>query len=262
MSQTATEVIGLAAGMPAWANEALCDRYAETGAPEALDRLVRDNQLLVHHTLKRFSWATEPYEDLVQVANVGLVKAAKSFDPARGARFSTYAMAMIDGEVRHHLRDTHLMRQPRWVRRVISQIDAATDRLGAELGRAPRVAEIARAVNLTEESVLEALALSTRVELHGSHEDEAEDGEAGLDRRAFHSRHYESFSLPIEDRLALDEALDKLSDFQRDLVELLFYREFTQREVADALGMTHKKVSREVQKTLHRLRDVMEKKIF
>jgi len=262
MSQTAVvDISAPTPGAPPRANEALCRQYAQTREPEALDRLVRDNQLLVHHTLKRFSAAGEPYEDLVQVANVGLIKAVRSYDPERGGRFSTYAMAMIDGEVRHHLRDSRLLRQPRWVRRLLGEIEQTRDELGGRLGRPPQVAEIAAAMNMTEESVQEALSLAARVELGPPIEHGDGDGEA-LDRRAFHSRHYESFALPIEDRLALDQALDRLSEFQRHLVHLLFYREFTQREVAEALGVTRKKVSRELQKTLHSLREVMGKRIF
>lgn len=265
MSHTAVaEVLSTPAEAFGRVNEALCERYARTASPDALDRLVRDNQLLVHHVLKRFSAAAEPYDDLTQVANIGLIKAARSFDPERGVRFCTYATAMIDGEVRHYLRDARLMRQPRWVRRLLGQIDEATTRLADHLGRPPGISEIATAMNLTQESVREALALSARVELRSPQGDyrDGPEGVSDLDRRMFHSRRYESFALPIEDRLVLDDALDRLTDFERRLVELLFYREFTQREVAEALGVTHKKVSRELQKALRTLREVMGKRIF
>ncbi len=89
-------------------NEELLADYADNGSAEALDELVRRNQNLLHHILKRFAYADEPYEDLLQVANLGLIKAAQRFDPDRGVKFSTYATALVDGELRHHLRDSLL----------------------------------------------------------------------------------------------------------------------------------------------------------
>src|SRR5664279_907476 len=122
-------------------NEQLLAVYADTGSSRALDELVRRNQNLLHHILKRFSYASEPYEDLVQVANLGLIKAAQRFDPDRGARFSTYATAIVDGELRHHMRDSLLLRQPRWVKKVYHDIQNKSAELMHRLGRPPDVAE-------------------------------------------------------------------------------------------------------------------------
>jgi RNA polymerase sigma-B factor len=243
-------------------NEALLDQYALTGAPELLDRLVRDNQRLVHHLLKRFSYADEPYEDLVQVANLGLVKAARAFDAGRGVRFSTYASVVIEGEVRHHLRDTLLLRQPRWVRRLHVQIEATTDELAQKLGRPPEVGEIAQAMNVSEEGILEVLALYSRLELYAWDHDDPDDSAVSIDRQVVHSLHHESFTLPVEDRVAIEAALERLTEFQRRLVDLLFYREFTLAEVAARLGVTQKKVVRERQKAMTRLREVLGKRVF
>ena len=244
-------------------NEELLASYAQDRSPVTLDRLVRANQRLLHHILKRFAYADELYEDLLQVANVGLIKAAQKYDAAHGVRFVTYATAIIDGEVRHYLRDCLLLRQPRWLRRVYAEINQAMIELGNELGRPPEVAELAVRVNLTEEGLLEIMGLYSRIDLHSWDEPfMQEDLAAGLDSERIHSRHYESFSLPIEDRIALEAALEKLSDFERRLIDLLFYREFTQREVAEALGMTTKKVSRELGKTLARLKELMGRRIF
>lgn len=242
-------------------NEALLAQYARARSPQTLDRLVRDNQALVHHILKRFRYGEESYEDLLQVANLGLIKAAQNYDARRGVKFSTYATVVIEGEVRHHLRDSLLLRQPRWLRRVYGQIQGASAELAQELGRPPRIAEIAQRLNINEDGVHEVLAAYARLDLQALGDGDEGDG-PGMDRRCLYSQRHESFVLPIEDRLALDEALERLSEFQRQLVDLLFFREFTQREVADLLGVTHKKVSRELGKALTRLREVMGKRIF
>jgi RNA polymerase sigma-B factor len=255
-------VVPIGAAIGARDNEALLAQFGATRGADLLERLVRDNQGLIHHLLKRFRYADEPYEDLVQVANVGLVKAARSFDPARGARFSTYAALVIEGELRHHLRDTLLMRQPRWVKRLQGQIRTTTVELGNQLGRAPEIREIAEAMNVKEEGIREVLALHTRLELYAWDQPDGAEGKLAIDRHTLQSMHHESFTLPVEDRVTLEAALERLTDFQRRLVDLLFYREFTQAEVAQALGVTHKKVTRELHKTLGRLREVMGKRIF
>ncbi len=244
-------------------NEQLLDAYSETRSAATLDEIVRRNQNLLHHILKRFAYAHEPYEDLLQVANLGLIKAAQRYDPRRGVRFSTYATAIVDGELRHHLRDSLLMRQPRWVKRVYGEIQAKSNELMHKLGRPPELSELALALNINEDGILEVMSLYARIDLHSRNEpfSESELG-AEADPHMVRSLRQESFALPIEDRIALYDALDKLSAFQRRLIYLLFFRELTQTEVAEALGLTQKKVSRESIKALSRLKQVLGRRIF
>jgi RNA polymerase sigma-B factor len=244
-------------------NEQLLAIYAQTRSPATLDEIVRRNQNLLHHILKRFSYASEPYEDLLQVANLGLIKAAQRFDGGRGVRFSTYATAIVDGELRHHLRDTLLMRQPRWVKKVYTEIQDKSNELMHKLGRPPQVAELARALNINEDGILEVMNLYSRIQLHSQDEPftSAElDFEA--DAHLVHHIRQQSFSLPIEDRISLYDALDRLSAFQKRLIYLLFFKDLTQSEVAEEMGLTQKKVSRESIKALGRLKDFLGKRIL
>jgi len=244
-------------------NEQLLAAYAETRTPATLDELVRRNQNLLHHILKRFAYASEPYEDLLQVANLGLIKAAQRFDGGRGVRFSTYATAIVDGELRHHLRDSLLMRQPRWVKKVYRQIQDKSNELSHKLGRPPEVAELAQALNINEDGILEVMNLYSRIQLHSQDEPFASDAlQAEADPGMVHSIRQASFSLPIEDRITLYAALDRLSAFQRRLIYLLFFRDLTQSEVAEEMGFTQKKVSRESIKALGRLKEVLGRKVF
>ena len=244
-------------------NEQLLTVYAETRAPATLDEIVRRNQNLLHHILKRFSYASEPYEDLLQIANLGLIKAAQRFDPSRGVRFSTYATAIVDGELRHHLRDSLLMRQPRWVKKLYHEIQEKSGELMHELGRPPTMPELSEALNVNEEGILEVMALYARLDLHSRNEpfDDAEFA-ARADSSRVHSLRLESFAMPIEDRIALYAALDKLSAFQRKLIYLLFFKDLTQHEAADELGLSQKKVSRESIKALDKLKAVLGKRVF
>jgi RNA polymerase sigma-B factor len=194
-------------------NEQLLAAYNQTGSSATLDEIVRRNQNLLHHILKRFAYASDPYEDLLQVANLGLIKAAQRFDAERGVRFSTYATAIVDGELRHHLRDSLLMRQPRWVKKVYREIQAKSNELMHKLGRPPEVAELAQALNINEAGILEVMSQYARIDLHSRNEPFAPgELDEGADPRMVHSLRQESFALPIEDRIALYDALDKLSD--------------------------------------------------
>ena len=244
-------------------NEQLLAAYTETGSSATLDEIVRRNQNLLHHILKRFAYAGDPYEDLLQVANLGLIKAAQRFDAERGVRFSTYATAIVDGELRHHLRDSLLMKQPRWVKKVYHEIQAKSTELMHKLGRPPEVSELARALNINEAGILEVMSLYARIDLHSRNEPFAPgELDEGADPRMVHSLRRESFALPIEDRIALYDALDKLSAFQRRLIYLLFFKQLTQTEAADELGLTQKKVSRESIKALGRLKQLLGRRIF
>jgi RNA polymerase sigma-B factor len=244
-------------------NEQLLAAYNETGSTATLDEIVRRNQNLLHHILKRFAYAGDPYEDLLQVANLGLIKAAQRFDAERGVRFSTYATAIVDGELRHHLRDSLLMRQPRWVKKVYREIQAKSNDLMHKLGRAPEVAELARALNINEAGILEVMSLYARIDLHSRNEPFAPgELDEGADPRLVHSLHQASFALPIEDRIMLYDALDKLSAFQRRLIYLLFFKDLTQTEAAVELGLTQKKVSRESIKALGKLKQLLGRRVF
>jgi len=244
-------------------NEQLVAEYAASHSAATLDQIVRRNQALLHHVLKRFATADEPYEDLLQVANLGLIKATQRFDPTKGVKFSTYAVPVVEGEIRHHLRDSLLLRQPRWVKKVYAQIEEASSKLTRSLGRAPQLSEIADELNISEAGILEVLGLYARIDLHGLPEPfTGDEGSASVDREQLHSLRMSSFSLPIEDRITLYDALDNLSAFQRKLIYLLFFREFTQHEVAAALGLTQKKVSRESIKALSTLKQIMTRKVF
>lgn len=244
-------------------NEQLLAAYAQTRSPATLDEIVRRNQKLLHHILKRFAYAREPYEDLLQVANLGLIKAAQRFDPQRGVRFSTYATAIVDGELRHHLRDSLLMRQPRWVKKLYRQIQEKSSELMHQLGRTPELGELAEALNINEEGILEVMGLYARIDLHSRNEPfTSGDLQEGADASVVRALRQESFALPVEDRIALQAAMDKLSAAHRKIIYLLFFREMTQSEVADEMGLTQKKVSRESIKALARLRQVLGRRVF
>lgn len=243
-------------------NEEMLDAFRRTRDPGCLDELVVLNQGLLHTVLRRYRHATEPYEDLLQVANLGLIKAVHGYDPDRGSSFSSYAAAMIEGEVRHHLRDNVLIRQPRWLRGVRKRIDEASLILTRELKRPPHIRELSQAANISEEGILEIYRYSALVDVCSLDGHSYSGDAAMIDTGAMRSRRRESFSLPLEDRIALEQAFSTLSTFQKKVVYLLFYRGLTQTEAAGRLGLSQRKVSRESVKALSMLKGALQKKIF
>lgn len=244
-------------------NEELVLLYREANCVDCLDVLLRKNEGLLHHAVKRFSYSSEPYEDLFQVARMGLLKAAQRFDATRSESFATYAFALVDGEVRHHLRDNLMIRIPRWAKTIYGRILQTQQDYYQREGRPPTVPEIAKETNIREEGILEILRVFGAANLHSLDEPFGEESKnLHPNRDVLKAIRQESFVLPIEDRITLYESVTALSDLHKRLIYLLFFRDFTQQEAGDELGMSQRKISRERTQALSRLRAILGKKIL
>jgi RNA polymerase sigma-B factor len=139
-------------------DEALVRRFAETRSPAARDRVIEHFMPLARSLASRYQRHAEPFEDLLQVANLGLVKAVDGFDPARGTPFTAYAVPTILGEIRRHFRD-HVwnLRLPRGLQELVLKIDKAIEELTDDLGAFPTVAQIAERLGVSQEEVLDGL---------------------------------------------------------------------------------------------------------
>ena len=238
--------------------------YQDNGCTRCLNALLDNNTGLLYHVLQRFAHAKEPQEDLLQVARIGLLKAAQRFDRERGLSFGTYTTVVIEGEVRHHLRDNLLLRQPRWARALYHDIQSAQARYFDRHQRLPSVQELANEVNVTEEGLLEVLRVYAQLDLQYLDEPAAEneDGAEWPDASRVRALRYQSFTLPIEERISLYQAMAKLSDMQKRLIYLLFFKELSQQEVAQQMGVSQRTISREQTKALSRLRALLSRKVF
>jgi RNA polymerase sigma-B factor len=231
----------------------LIEAYRTTGDRRAVERILDMHGKILNHLVRRYAGSSsETYEDLLQVGSVGLMKAIKAYDPGSGAKFSSYAYAMIDGELKHHFRDTALVKKPRWARSLYAKVFEATERLTAELGRPPRNDELAREVNVTPKGIVELMKLLSDTSVVSL--DSTESGE-GVDLSAIRSDHYETFSLPIEDRIQLEKALESLSELQQKVIYLFFYKDLCQTEIGRRLGLSQRKTSRTVASALKVLKN-------
>ncbi len=235
----------------------LIREYRELGDQRAIEHILAVHGKLLNHLVRRYVGASgEPYEDLLQVGYVGLVKAVNGYETGSKASFSSYAYSRIDGELQHHLRDTALMKKPRWARSLYSRISQATTRLASELGRPPLIEEIAKEVNVTPEGVVEVMKLFLDTNVCSL--DEEHGGEEEPDLSAIKSLQYETFSLPIEDRIALEQALESLTKLQGKVVYLFFYKDLSQTEIGKRLGLPQRKISDIIASSIKTMRNHQE----
>ncbi len=204
--------------------------YRNDRSEEKLKQVIMAGKPLVYHFANIYS-GNRYSEDLIQAGYEGLLKALKRFDPGRGVRFVTFASHYIMGEIRHQLRREASFDRPGWVADIQSRIYRAMDDLLQKTGEPPSLEEVAEAVNIRKEGVIQALQAG-RVSLET------------LDLSQFRHIYYENFKLPIEDQIAVRQALKRLNDMQRRVIYLIFYRDLTQQQVAKEMGIGQRRVSR------------------
>jgi RNA polymerase sigma-B factor len=194
-------------------------------------------------------------EDIEQVALMGLVKAADRFDPDRGTRFSTFAVPTIEGEVKRYLRDySRLVRPPRSLLELHDAVVAAEAELTARSGRSPTVTAIAAALGVEIDRVLDAMAMEDTCHpssLDGLQETTEREASAALHRCLGRD---DPELARVEERLAWTGALDTLPPPLRSVIELRYYEDLTQSEIARRLGISQMQVSRLERRALEKLR--------
>jgi RNA polymerase sigma-B factor len=237
--------------------EALMAEYVESSDPAIRERVVEACTPLVRRIASEFVFSGVPSEDLVQVGYIGLLNAIAAFDPARGAKFTTYASYLVRGEIRHYLRDQRdTIRKPRWLQKLNSQIEEAIGRHVSETGRFPGLEDLSQQLNIEEEGLLEVLRTREVLRTVALETDE-ESGDLRVDRERIRHKTHISFQLPIEDRVVLMEALESLNSLQRKVLYYLFYTDLTQMEAAKRIGISQKHVSRVLASALTRLRGLL-----
>jgi RNA polymerase sigma-B factor len=234
----------------------LFERYLDRRDPIDRELLVERFLPLARQLARRYERPEEPFDDLFQVACLGLVKAIDRFDLSRDVAFSSYAVPTILGEIKRYFRDrTWALRVPRDLQELALRVDRTVAELSTDMHRQPTVAELAAALSLDEEQVLEALEASaayrtTSLSLPRSNEDEA--GETLGDTVGTSE---EGFGL-AEDRATLDRLLQAVSEREREVLRLRFEQDLTQAEIGELIGVSQMQVSRIIRQSLTRLRGI------
>lgn len=236
-------------------------RYAELAPDDPQRQRLREQLIsgympVAEHIARRFAGRGEPLEDLVQIATVGLINAVDRFEPARGSDFFSFAVPTITGEVRRYFRDHGWStRVPRRLKDLHIAIRGTLAELSQQLGRAPRPTEIADRLGLPVSEVIEGLQAgeayrsSSLDEMLNSGEGKATLGEfiGGLDAEL----------ALIDDREALRPLLAELAPRERTILALRFFRQLTQTQIAEQVGISQMHVSRVLRQTLAFLQERM-----
>jgi RNA polymerase sigma-B factor len=214
--------------------------------------LIEEYMPLAGTLARRFYRSNDAHEDLAQVAYMGLVKAVDRFDPEHGARFPSFAVPTILGELRRHLRDrTWRVHVPRRLQNLILALGPVTEALSAELQRPPTVAELATELLVSPEEVLNAWEASNSQ--FGRSLDEPAHREGGDSLAETLGR--EDGALARTDQgVMLDGWLARLPQRQREIVRLRFEEDLTQREIARRSGISQMHVSRLLRRSIEDLR--------
>ncbi len=225
----------------------------EDAAMSALETLIETNQGLLRTIVGKFKDRGVEVEDLFQIGTIGMIKAVRSFDLERGTTFSTYAVPLIFGEIRRHLRDEGPIKISRYYKKLRATLMNLRNTILANEGREARIEELATLCSVSTEDAAMAIEAISPIasfsdKAFGGDDDGAELGDVIAD-----SESEEEFER-LRDRIALGEAIRKMPELWQKIVLLRYYREKTQQDTADILGLSQVKVSREEKKIVDFLR--------
>lgn len=231
---------------------------AQAGEDAAMEALVIENAGLVRSLAQRFCGRGTEFEDLIQIGTIGMIKAVRSFSLERGTAFSTYAVPLIVGEIRRHLRDDGMIRVSRTYKKLGAQLMRVRGEIVAEEQREPSVRELAERCGVDMEEAAMALDAISPVRslydpLPGANA--SGDGSAQTYDAVLPDEESTADFERLHDRLALTQAISRMQPLWQRIVLLRYYRNHTQQQVAEQLGLTQVKVSREEKKIVAFLRE-------
>jgi RNA polymerase sigma-B factor len=236
----------------------LFERWQRHGDQTARQVLVERYLPLARNLARRYVRSSEPFEDLMQVASLGLVKALDRFDVERGHRFAAFAVPTILGELRRYFRDSAWsIHVPRGAQERALEVEEAQEQLISHTGRAPTVQQIAQYLEITVEEVLASMQVAqaySTLSLDAPRRTSEDDQESYGDSLGFED---ERFSL-VEDDVVVSEALRHLPARERRILQLRFVEDLTQSEIAARIGLSQMQISRLLRRSLEQLRQYAE----
>lgn len=231
-------------------------------SPQAKEKLVNEFLPLVKKIARGLARrSTDPVEDLIQVGSIGLLEAIERYETGHNTEFKTYAVHFITGHIRHYLRDRqNLLRGPRVLQELSYRLSQVTAKLTQEFGREPTNAELARVLDVSPEQVDEVKLYDRRVTVLWL-DQEGSEGEDDEQRSLLESLSDPRFSGEardeLDERLVLTEAMNRLPQSQRELLEMRYFQDLTQAELSRRLGISQMEVCRRLKKAEKQLRAVL-----
>lgn len=225
-------------------------RLSQSGDRPARSRLVEKNVALVKSIVKKYLNRGLEYDDLFQLGSLGLVKAIKNYDEKFNVRFSTYAVPMIDGEIKRFLRDDGIIKVSRSLKEMAGFVLKAKEMMKDNLGREPTIGEISEKINIPREEIVEAMEAARQpisifepVYDDGENKTMLVDRIKGDDEKIFF------------DRILIKELIGNLEPRDRKVVYLRFFKDKTQAEIADTMGVSQVQISRMITKIIGKLKN-------
>lgn len=240
-------------------SEVLFDRWREHRERAVRDRLIERFLPLAHKLARRYIRSSEPYEDLVQVASLGLVKAIERFDPGRGYAFSSFAVPTILGELKRYFRDSGwALHVDRGAQERARKVSNAQQVIGAGSGRVPTVGELAQYLEMSEEEVLDGLQTADAYDaISLDAPPPSNDAGSAISRLETIGEHDKTLGL-VEDAATIFAAAKHLPERERKVLYLRFGEDLPQTEIAKRIGVSQMQVSRLLRRSLARLHDLTE----
>jgi len=231
--------------------------YARCRDPKIRDEVVLQYANLVESIARRFLGACEPLEDLVQEGYLGLIRSVDKYDLNMGVKFSTYATHFIIGEIKHYLRDKgKMIKEPAWLQELNQRMSRVIESLNQKYGRAPTEKEIAEVMQMSENSVRELLT-TREVFKVASLDGDREDANGPKEHEKIKDHKLTAFQLPVEDKIVLETALDRLKDIEQQVIAAHYYGGLNQTEIAKKLGISCNYVSHILRNGTKKLKKIL-----
>jgi RNA polymerase sigma-B factor len=237
-------------------------RWQQHGDQRAREELVERFLPLARKLARRYAGPREPFEDLMQVASLGLVKAVDRFDTSRGTAFSSFAVPTILGELKRYFRDLGWsVHVPRGAQELALKVEEAQQQLTTKTGRPPSVPDLAQYLEMSIEDVLEALETASAhhsTSLDAPREDGDEESGSLADAFGEEDDRYEL----VDASVTIAAAARQLSARERRVLVLRFVEDLTQTQIADQIGVSQMQVSRILRRALSRLRELTQSELL
>jgi len=231
--------------------------YEKLAEPKIRDEIVLQYANLVESIGRRFVGACEPLEDLCQEGYIGLIASVDKYDASKGVKFSTYATHFIIGQIKHYLRDRgKIIKEPAWLQELNQRMTRVIESLGQQLGRHPTEREISDVMQMPEHSVVELLT-TREVFKVSSLDGEKDDNSNQRDTEKISDDKMVTFQLPLEDKIVLEAAMQRLKDIEQQVIFEHYYKGHNQTEIAKHLGISCNYVSHILRNGTKKLKKIL-----
>lgn len=235
----------------------LFEKLKDSQSVEVRNEIVKKYLYLAEIISKKFVNRGIDYEDIYQVASIALIKAVERFDPGKGVKFTSFATPTLIGEIKRYFRDkASVIRIPRRIYEVYQKVGHAREALTQELSRPPRIEEIAKYLGISEETVMEIIESNNAYNMQSFDQNVYADDDLELHETIGDE---DTTFEKIENRDFLNKSLDKFNDAEKAFIQMRYFSNKTQKEIAERLGVSQMYVSRLEKKVLERFRRLLAK---